>query len=71
MGSLSPVTSGVVSAGWQAVKDTVRGALHGEMDDIAKVAVVAGMATNAVPVAAGLSFLAGKPAVGAIIDAFA
>ncbi len=51
-----------VGAGWHAVKDTLRGAARGEVDDIAKVAVVAGMATGTVPVATGLVALAGESA---------
>lgn len=51
--------------------NTVKGAMHGNVDDIAKVAVVAGVAANAIPVSTGVAVLAGSSAVGALIDTFA
>ncbi|MEE7545837.1 hypothetical protein HF319_01160 [Xanthomonas sp. Kuri4-1] len=54
-----------------AAKNTVQGALKGNVDDIAKVAIVAGMATSTIPVATGVAALAGNSAVGALIDVFA
>lgn len=71
MGIVSSVASHTLGTGWRAVKDTVRGAIDGEIDDIAKIALVAGMATGSVPVATGVAALASDAAVGTLIDVFA
>ncbi len=71
MGFISSVMNHTVGAGLQAMKSTVQGAAHGDMGDLAKIAVVAGMATSAIPVSTGVALLAGDTAVGALIDVFA
>lgn len=71
MGIISSVANHTIGAGWRAVSNTVRGAMDGEVDDIARIAVVAGMASGTVPVNTGLTVLAGDVAVGSLIDAFA
>lgn len=71
MSVVSSVTNRAVSASLHAVKNTVQGALRGDMDAIGKVVIVAGMATNAITVPMGVAALAGDSTIGAIIDAFA
>jgi hypothetical protein len=71
VGLISSVMNNTIGAGWHAVKNTVRGAAHGEVDDIARLALVAGMATGNVPVATGVVALAGESALGGLIDTFA
>ncbi|WP_434025594.1 hypothetical protein [[Pseudomonas] boreopolis] len=41
------------------------------MEDIAKIAVAAGMATGSIPLATGAVALAGDAALGALVDVFA
>lgn len=71
MGIVSSVANHTLGAGWRAVKDTVQGAMKGEMEDIAKIAVAAGMATGSIPLVTGAVALAGDAALGALVDVFA
>lgn len=71
MGIISSVTDHTLGAGWRAVRDTARGAVSGDLKDIAKVAVVASMATGSLPLATGMVALAGNAAVGSLVDVFA
>lgn len=71
MGIISSVADHTLGAGWRAVTNTVHGAMNGEVDDIAKIAVVAGMATGSIPVTTGVIALAGDAALGSLVDVFA
>ncbi|WDS36856.1 hypothetical protein [Pseudoxanthomonas sp.] len=71
MGIVSSAVGHTVGAAWQAVKGTVQGALHGDVKDIARLAVVAGMANGSMTVGAGVTALAGESAIGSLLDVFA
>lgn len=68
MSVISSLARNTVGAGLNAVGQSVRGAVNGELGDVAKVAVVAGMALGSVPVATGAAVLAGGQALGTLID---
>ena len=70
MGIFSSVANHTIGAGWRAVKDTVNGAMDGQLNDIAKIAVVAGIATGSIPLSTGAIALAGDTALGSVIDTF-
>ncbi|MFT4246792.1 MAG: hypothetical protein QM581_01980 [Pseudomonas sp.] len=69
MGIISSVANHTLGAGWNTVKDTVRGAANGDIGDIAKVAVVASVAAGSLPAATGAALLAGDAVLGTLFDA--
>lgn len=71
MGATSSITDSTTPAAWQAVKDSVRGAFKGEVEDIAMVAAVAGVAAGSIPVSTGIAVAAGGELLGLVVDAFA
>lgn len=71
MGIIPSVVDHTLDAGWRVVANTMRGAMNGEVDDIARIAVVAGMATGSIPVSTGTVALAGDATIGSLVDVFA
>lgn len=71
MSAISSITDSATPAGWQAIKNNVRGAFQGEVEDITMVAAVAGVATGSIPAVTGIAVAAGGELLGLVLDVFA